>query len=908
MTGQVISRPICPNQLESLPGYYLSIPRVSRQPPFYLLKFLVPGMAPSDFATANVADIVEKLTTDESIQLIAGVGFWKTYAIDRLGVPAIKVSDGPNGVRGNHFVMGTPAKCLPAATALGATWDPTLIHEIGLKLLAPEAKLRAASVILAPTCNIQRNPLGGRSFESFSEDPYLSGIIAAAYVNGVQAGGIGTAIKHFVGNDKENDRMAYDSIISERALREIYLMPFMLAQKFAQPWSYMTAYNRLNGTHLSENPDILQKILRDEWNFQGMVCHLSVISFGVYSVDLSIKAGLDLEMPGTNKWRSLDLVNRSIQSRKLTNRLIKQRATKVLELVQKCAIGAPEVLDGDGEERTLESDADKDLMRRVASQSIVLLKNDDGLLPLRPQNLKKVAVIGGNAKAMVLSGGGSAALKASYFISPYQGIVDALASNPDVQVTYSEGARAYLTTPSLDYELFTEDGKRGWTGSWYSHIDDDSMTALEEPVKVDHLDETRIFISTSAPAALTRRWTLKLRGQLLREKDTPFEFGLISAGRAKLYVDGELLIDNWTRQKRGDAFFGCGSEEERGVFPLKAGVRHNILVEFCNVRAPADGDEDETVMDSNPGVRLGGAEVVASDDLIAEAIALAKDADVVIAIVGLNADWETEGNDRATLALPGRTDELVEKLAAANPKTVVVTESGSSILMPWVGKVSSMLHAWYLGNATGGAIADVLFGQQNPGGKLSLTFPNAEEDVPSFGHFHSENGKVRYAEDLYVGYKHFQHRKIKPLFAFGQVFSFSPTGLSYTTFEFSDLKLSQPVVTADSFNLTVSLEITNTGTVAGSEVAQVYVTLPTTSELTHPPLQLKGFAKVKLEPGKSETVTIELDKYAVSYWDDRFSTWAVEKGEYLIRAGSSSDLLVLDATFAVEKGFEWRGI
>ncbi|KAJ6551199.1 glycoside hydrolase family 3 protein [Mycena capillaripes] len=856
-------------------------------------------MAPSDFAHADVPEIVEKLTTDESIQLIAGVGFWKTHAVERLGVPAIKVSDGPNGVRGNHFVMGTPAKCLPSATAMGATWDPKLIHEVGLKLLAPEAKLRAASVILAPTCNIQRNPLGGRSFESFSEDPYLSGMIAASYVNGVQDGGIGTAIKHFVGNDKENDRMAYDSIISDRALREVYLMPFMLAQKFAQPWSYMSAYNRVNGTHVSENPAILQKILRDEWNFQGMVMS---DWFGVYSVDLSIKAGLDLEMPGTNKWRSLDLVNRSIQSRKVTLRTIKERATKVLELVQKCAIGAPEVLDGDGEERTLESDADKDLMRRVAAQSIVLLKNDGGLLPLRPENLKKIAVIGGNAKAFVLSGGGSAALKASYFVSPYQGIVDALAANPDVEITYSEGARAYLTSPSLDYELFTEDGKRGWTGSWHRHVDDDSMVALDEPVKVDHLDETRIFVSTSAPAALTKRWTLKLRGQLLpRDKDTPFEFGLISAGRARLYVDGELLIDNWTRQRRGDAFFGCGSEEEHGVFNLKAGVRHNVYVEFCNVRGPADGDEDETVMDSNPGVRLGGAEVVAPDDLLAEAVALAKEADAVIAIVGLNADWETEGNDRTTLALPGRTDELVEKLAAANPKTIVVTESGSSILMPWADKVPSMVHAWYLGNATGQAIADVLFGEQNPGGKLSLTFPNAEEDVPSFGHFHSENGKVRYAEDLYVGYKHFQHRKIKPLFAFGH-------GLSYTTFEFSDFKLSPPTVSAKEFNLTVSLQITNTGAVAGSEVAQVYVTLPTTSELTHPPLQLKGFVKVNLEPGKAEVVQIQLDKYAVSYWDDRFSTWTVEKGEYLIRAGPSSDKLSLQATFVIEKGFEWQGI
>ncbi|KAJ7220655.1 beta-glucosidase [Mycena pura] len=855
-------------------------------------------MPPSDFARANIPELVEQLTTEESILLVAGVGSWKTHAVERLGIPAVKVSDGPNGIRGNHFLMGTPAKCLPSATALGATWDPQLVHEVGLKLLAPEAKLRAASVILAPTCNIQRSPLGGRSFESFSEDPYLSGMIAAFYVNGVQEGGIGATIKHFVGNDKENDRMAYDSIISERALREVYLMPFMLAQKLAKPWAYMTAYNRVNGTHMSENPAFLQKILRDEWKFDGMVHFLKL--FGVYSVDLSINAGLDLEMPGVNKWRSLDLMNRSIGSRKITQRVIKQRATKVLELVQKCAIGAPEILDGDGEERTQESDADNSLMRRVAAQSIVLLKNDGDLLPLRPQNLKKVAIIGGNAKALVLSGGGSAALRASYFISPYQGIVDALTANPDVEVTYSEGARAYLTSPSLDKELSTEDGKPGWMGSWHAHESDESMTPLKEPLKVERIDETRMFISTSTPAGLTQRWTLRLRGYIQpREKDTPFEFGLICSGRAKLYVDGELLIDSWTRQRRGDYFFGLGSLEEYGVFNLKAGVKHNVLVEFCNVRAPADGDEDETLMHGSAGVRLGGAEVVVSDELLAEAVTLAKEADVVIAVVGLNADWETEGNDRTTLALPGRTDELVEKLVAANPNTVVVTESGSSILMPWIDKVPSVVHAWYLGNATGHAIADVLFGLQNPGGKLSLTFPNAEEDVPAYGHFHSENGKVNQA--LLKGYKHFQHRKIKPLFAFGH-------GLSYTTFDLSSLQLSQPTVTSDEFNLTVSLRIANTGGVAGAEVVQVYVTFPDMSGLTHPPLQLKGFAKVMLEPGQSEVVNIQLDKYAVSYWEERFATWVVEKGEYLVQVGNSSDRLGLQAKFVLERGFEWRGL
>ncbi|RDB19225.1 putative beta-glucosidase I [Hypsizygus marmoreus] len=857
-------------------------------------------MAPSDFANANIDEILESLTTDEAISLTAGVGFWHTHKIERLGVPAIKVSDGPNGIRGNHFFMGTPAKCLPSATALGATWDTKLMEEVGLKLLAPEAKLRAASVVLAPTCNIQRNPLGGRSFESFSEDPFLSGLLAASYVKGVQSGGIGTTIKHFVANDKENDRQAYDSIVSTRALREIYLMPFMLTHKHASPWSIMTAYNRVNGTHVSEDPFLLTKLLREEWGYKGLVMS---DWFGIYSVDLSIKAGLDLEMPGNNKWRTLDLMNRSIQARKLTTRDVRARARSVLELVQKCARGAPEILDGDGEERTVESDEDKALMRKVAAESIVLLKNEGQILPLKLEGLKKIAIVGGNAKAIVLSGGGSAALKASYFVSPYDGIVNALASQGNIDVTYSEGARAYMTMPTLEYELFTENGERGWIGTWQSHVDDDSLTALEEPIATCLIDETRIFISTSTPKNITRKWTLRLRGQLRpRPYDVDFEFGLTAAGRAKLYVDGNLVIDNWTRQRRGDSFFGAGSAEEKGIYPLKANTKHDIYVEFCNVRGPADGDEDEAVMDSNPGVRLGGAEVEDPDVMMAKAVELAKEADAVIAVVGLNSDWETEGYDRTTLALPGRTDELIAKVAAANPKTIVVTQSGSSITLPWVDDVPALVHAWYLGNATGDAIADVLFGKHNPSGKLSLTFPKAEQDIPSCGHFHSENGKIRYAEDLFVGYKHYHHRKIEPLFPFG-------FGLSYTTFTISDLQLSEPLVCNDSFSLTASVTVSNTGSLPGSEVVQLYVTLPSTSDLTHPPLQLKAFAKVRdLQPGVSERVELALDKYAVSYWSELFNTWTVESGEYVVRVGSSSAALALQGAFAVKRGFEWNGI
>ncbi|KAH7903362.1 glycosyl hydrolase family 3 C-terminal domain-containing protein, partial [Hygrophoropsis aurantiaca] len=615
-------------------------------------------------------------------------------------------------------------------------------------------------------------------------------------------------------NDKEDDRWAYDSILSERALREIYLMPFMLAQKYAKPWCYMTAYNRVNGIHASENKHLIQEILRGEWKFDGLVMS---DWFGTYGVDPSINAGVDLEMPGIRKWRTLDLVNRSIQSRKVTVRTVKERARKVVELAKRVAQEAPEILNGDGLERTVESDEDNALMRKLAGESIVLLKNSGGLLPLQPQSLKKIAIVGSNAKACALSGGGSAALKPSYFVSPYDGIVSAL--SPNVEVTFSEGAATYMEMPSLDFEMLTPTGERGWISSWYAHEDDESMAAVSQPMATRLIDETRMILSMSAPKGITRRWTMKFEGQLKpRAHDCTFEFGLTVAGRAKLYVDGKLVIDNWTRQRRGKSFFSNGSMEEKGRVALKANTKHNILVEYCNVRAPADGDEEQMVMDTILGLRLGGAEVQDADEKMAEAVRLAGEADIVIAVVGLNADWEAGGYDRKTLALPGRTDELITKVLAANPDTIVVTQSGSSITMPWADSVPAIVHSWYLGNATGDAIADVLLGKKNPSGKLSLTFPKRLEDISSHGHFHSENGVLQYGEDIYVGYKHFQHRGIAPQFAFGH-------GLSYTTFVYSDLQLSKPEVTNGDFNLIASVTLTNTGKVPGDEIIQLYVSM-----------------------------------------------------------------------------------
>ncbi|KAG8916724.1 hypothetical protein FRC01_002899 [Tulasnella sp. 417] len=714
----------------------------------------------------------------------------------------------------------------------------------------------------------------------------------------MQSEGIASCIKHFVGNEQEHERLGSDSIMSQRALREIYLYPFMLAQKLSKPWAFMTAYNRLNGTHCSENPLLLKQILRGEWKYDGLVMS---DWFGTYSVTESINASLDLEMPGVAKWRDHEKVNRSIQAKKVTVRAIKERAAKVVELVKKLSGTNPAVIDGDGVEQwSHQNDTDSSLMRKVSAQSIVLLKNEGDVLPLDREALKKIAIIGPNAKAVVASGGGSASLRCAYVVTPFEGITSVLPK--EVEVVYHEGCAGYRQLPVLDKTIMTASGESGWIATWHSH--DEHDRPIEEPVKTLHLTETNIFVSNSSPAGITERWTMKLKGKLRAlEKDAPWQFGLIVAGKARFYLDGELVIDNWTWQRRGEAFFMTGTEEERGVVNLKAGVEHEVYVEFMNVRGPAEGDEDESLLPGGPGVRLGAAEMLEPQVALAQAETLAKEADVAVVVVGLNGDWESEGFDRKTLALPGLTDELVSRVAKANPRTVVVCQSGSAVTMPWADEVPALLQAWYGGNENGNAIADVLFGAVNPAAKMPMTFPKRLEDVPSHGHFGNENGRVRYAEDMYVGYKGYQYSGIQPLFPFGQ-----SHGLSYTIFAYEAISVTSPPVTTQADTIQVSVKVTNTGKRVGSEVVQVYVSLPK-GHLTHPQNQLRGFAKVKdLAPGFTATVDISLDRYAMSYWDDINNCWTVDKGTYVLKVGGSSDKLPLQTTFEVLKGYEWNGV
>ncbi|KAF5386631.1 hypothetical protein D9615_001768 [Tricholomella constricta] len=869
------------------------------------------------FLDASIPDLVARLRVEEKISLLGAPNWWNSTSIQHLGIPAIRMSDGPNGVRGSSHFVSTPAQCLPCATSLASTFDVELVQQVGI-FLGKEAKIKSSVVLLAPTCNIQRTPLGGRSFESFSEDPHLSGILSAAYVNGLQSEGVSATMKHFVANDQEHERTAAESVISPRALREIYLYPFMLAQRDAKPGAYMTSfvlriiyifctsfsplppspsYGRIEGVHCSENKKLLTDILRNEWKFEGIVMS---DWFGTYSVDQSINAGMDLEMPGPPRWRAPQLVLHCLSSQKLLSRTLDERVTNLLTFVQKQARRNPEVVYGDGIERSRDTSEGRQFCRKLAADGTVLLKNRDNLLPLSASKVKRLAIIGPNAKERIISGGGSAALKAIYVVTPFDGVSSG--ASEGMTIEYEVGCYAHKYLPTLENSLVTPAGESGWLCTFYSHEEDGS---LSDPLESFILRDTRVKLNDFLPKGLTSTWTIKLEGKLTVDKSAPYELGLTVAGRAKLWINGQLTIDNWSKQTPGDFFYGQGTIEEKSIIDATAGVAMDVLVEYTNTPPPDGADEKGEGRLSQPalmrGVRLGGCEKIDPEVAIEAAVALAAKSDAVLFVAGLSPEWESEGFDRPTLQMPGRQDEVIQRLAEANPNIIVVIQAGSAVSMPWVDSVAGILQAWYSGNEAGNAIADVLYGKVNPGGRLPLTLPAHAEDIPAHLNDKSENGKIHYREDLFVGYKHYQARNIKPLFPFG-------FGLSYTTFSFSDLSVNEISATGDDFALEIGVTVKNEGSVAGSEVVQLYVSYPDIG-LTTPKLQLRGFGKAKdVAPGAAQRVIIKLNKYAVSFWDTERNAWHAVAGQYVFHIGQSSVDLPLQTTYDLKTDFFWVGL
>jgi beta-glucosidase len=826
---------------------------------------------------ARVEALLRAMTVQEKVALLGGATMWTTTPVERLGIPAIKVSDGPNGARGaGGFAGGAiTSACFPVGISLASTWNTGLVEQIG-QALGQETKTKGAQMLLAPTVNIHRSPLNGRNFECYSEDPYLSARMAVAYITGLQRENVGATVKHYVCNDSEFERNTISSEVDERALREIYLPPFHAAVREAGTWGVMSAYNKINGIYADENRATLIDILKGEWGFDGIVMS---DWFGTKStVDAAVN-GLDLEMPGPPIWRG-ERLRAAVESGAVEPAAIDEAARRMLRIIMRSgAFEQPE----EQPEQAVDRPEHRALIRSAAAEGIVLLKNEGNVLPLDPDKLGSLAIIGPNAKTAQIMGGGSAQVNAHYAVAPYDAIVARVGER--VRLGYEIGCTNHKTLPALPARLVTpEDGaeQRGFSIAYYNNFD-----LSGEPVHSATTNGAeQIWFGDVAPGVQPRNFSARLTGRFTPEESGAHIFGLTSAGLSRFYVDGREVIDNWTAQTRGGTYFGTGSAEVTAHVDLVAGQTYELQVDYSS--------EGASLL---AGMRLGYLPPV-GEDSIQRAVALAARSDVALLFVGLNGDWESEGFDRPDMELPGEQVALIAQVAAANPNTVVVLQSGSPVRMPWLDRVAGVIEAWYPGQECGNAIADVLFGAVNPSGKLPQTFPQRLEDNPAYINYPGENGRVRYGEGIFVGYRYYEKKRVEPLFPFG-------FGLSYTSFAYDNLRLSADAIGPDE-RLAVSIDVRNTGQRAGQEIVQLYIR-DTASSLSRPEKELKRFAKVALQPGETKTVSLTIDREALAYWDDAQKSWVAEAGEFEALIGSSSQDIRAHAPFHLTETVAFGG-
>ncbi|WP_036839292.1 beta-glucosidase family protein [Pleomorphomonas oryzae] len=799
-------------------------------------------------AKPDIEAILDAMTLEEQVSLLAGADFWTTVPIPRLEIPAIKVSDGPNGARGGgSLIGGVKAASFPVGIALGASWNPALVEEIG-SALAEEARSKGASVLLAPTVNIQRSAVNGRNFECYSEDPCVTATLAAAYVNGLQKGGVGATVKHFVGNESEIQRTTMSSDIGDRALREIYLPPFEAAVKTAGAYAVMSSYNRLNGTFTSEHKTLLTDLLKDEWGFPGVVMS---DWFGSHSTAPTVEAGLDLEMPGPTRDRGDKLVA-AVRSGDVQAEKVRDAARRVLTLIER--VGGFDAPDIPGEQ-AIDKPAHRALIRRTGAEAIVLLKND-GILPLDLTG-RTIAAIGPNAEAAQIMGGGSAQLNPHYAVSPVDGL-RALTSENQLRVATGVTANRLMPLISGPFEVDVY-GRSDFSGPVIEH-------------QSHPLGEVMWF-NAVAPGVADADFSLRATTRFTPSETADHVFGLVSIGPSRLLVDGRTVVDIRETWAPGDNYFECGNREARGTIALEAGRTVDVVVEYRFVQAIALNLK---------AIRVGVA-VPLSDKAFAEAVELARASDIAIVYAGRSGEWDTEGNDLPGLDLPGRQDDLITAVAAANANTVVVLQTGGPVAMPWLDKVRAVVAAWYPGQEAGNAIADVLTGAAEPGGRLAQTFPRRIEDTPvETGDprtYPGKNEHVIYREGVFVGYRHYEKAGIEPLFPFGH-------GLSYTTFDWGSPTVDRPAFDGDGL-VTLRIKVTNTGARPGSDVVQLYVE-PPVSRVDRPAKELRAFAKLHLEPGETAEATMTLSARAFSYFDVERNAFISEKGRYWVIAASSS--------------------
>ncbi len=789
--------------------------------------------------------LVDSISLEDQVLLLSGSDNWHTYAIAGRGIPAMRVSDGPAGARGTSFT-GPASVNVPCGTSLAATFDPELVEQIG-HLLGRETRAKGARVLLAPTVNLHRTPVGGRNFECQSEDPFLSARITVGYVRGLQSEGVSACVKHFVGNDTEFERMTIDSQIDERTLREVYLPPFEAAVREAGASAVMTAYNRINGPWAADSKEMITDILRGEWGFDGIVMS---DWFGLHSTVEGVEAGLDLEMPGPPRERG-DLLLKAVNDGRIERSLIRTTARRLLRFMDR--IGA--IADGGpGPELTRDEPEDHVLVRTAGSAGMVLLRNERSVLPLVTTNLGTVAVIGPNAARGRIMGGGSAMVNPVHQVHPLEALATRLAAH-GVTVLHEQGCRIDRTLPTPESR---------WTSN--SFIDywptNDAMTGGAAATLSVALPRFHLMWPEAPGEGLSRGlFAARIRSTLCVDLSGEWTFGLTSVGDARVLLDGVELFND-SAAAPGGSFFGLGKDQVVTGATLEAGRSYELTVEYTSRGA---------------GLMRGliiGLRSPEPADLVGRAAKLAATADTAIIVVGTNDDWESEGYDRTTIDLPGRQDELIREVAKVSPRTIVVVNAGSPVAMSWINDVDAVLYAWFPGQEFGDSLVDVLLGEVDPGGRLPVTLPRRFEDAPSFEHHPGRNGVARYLEGRLMGYRWYDTTGRDPLFAFGY-------GLSY-----ADIIIESAVIVGRD---AVQVTFRNASDRAGSQVAQVYVHDPVGTGASDDPSQkLVGFTKVHLPAFGTTNTTVHLDPRWASHWDVASHNWQVRPGARDLRVGTSS--------------------
>ncbi len=796
-------------------------------------------MRPSELVEQTLAE----MTLEEKASILGGQDEWSLPAIERVGLRSLVWSDGPIGVRGVRWTPDDPSIALPSPTTLAATWNEDLAFEAG-RLLAQEAHDKGVHVILAPTVNLHRSPLHGRHFESYSEDPLLTGRMAVSYVQGVQDGGIGTTVKHFVANEAETERFTVNNIVDARTLRELYLVPFEMVVKSADPWGLMDAYNSVNGPTMTEHSALQNGVLRDEWGYEGVI-----VSDWVAGRDTvgAITGGLDVAMPGPDTIFGARLVS-AVENGEIDESLVVAAARRVLTLAQR--VGAL----GDEAEGTVGPRLKaSDIARRIAASGFVLLKNDAHILPLVPTSAASVAVIGQASKHPRILGGGAAQVFPVRSVSPWEGL-QAAADGTDIVFRYSDGV-------NLDDGL--EAARDGFELN--VAVTDSSGSVIARA----HAPSGEIqWAGSDLPVGATYEAThsVELSGQFIPKETGWHGFGTKAVGGLTLSVADQILFDGYRPPgDTGDPLAAYFTDAiEAGTVYLEAGQPAPLSLKYV-VHKPAGATNNAVVFSL-----LHRRPRADDDDLIAEAVALAETSEIAIVVVATTERHEGEGADRKDLRLPGRQDELVARVSRANPNTVVVVNAGSPVEMPWRDAVSAILLTWFPGQEGGDALADVMFGIEEPGGRLPTTWPARLDDVP-VSNVIPTDGDLHYEEGIFIGYRAWDRHQKVPAFPFGY-------GLGYTTWAYTDVEVAK----RDGGGFQLAVDVTNTGNRSGREVVQVYIS-PTHGD--HPGVErprrwLAGFASVVAEPGERESVTIEILPRCFDVWDTAAGEWRMLPGRY----------------------------